>query len=137
MTTISGTTSALSSLVSLYSSESGASATADSTATGTTDSGLTSDQVSNLVSIVEGGSAGAMSGPDALLGQSTTSSSDLSSIIDAIEAGKSDGSSSASATGASPTSTMTSTATADQQKAAAVMQSVYQTQQANLFTLLG
>jgi hypothetical protein len=130
MTTISGSTTALSSLTSLYASESGSSAT-DSTKA---DGGLTSDQVANLVSLAEGNSGSNASGLSALLGQSTTSPGDLNSIIDAIQA-QTAGAASDTASD-SDTAKAPSTAT-DQQKAAAMMQSIYQTQQANLFTLLG
>lgn len=140
MTTISTSTSTLSSLASLYASENDASAaTGAGTSTGSTTSGastqggLTSDQMANLVSIIEGKASSSTSGLDTLLGQSAPSgASDLSSIIDAIQA-----QTGAAASAGTTDAGATTTATADQQKAAAMMQSLYATQQANLFTLLG
>jgi hypothetical protein len=126
MTTISGTTSSLSSLAALYQAENVASA---STGTG---AGLTSDQVDSLENIVEGEGSTAASNLSTLLGQSTTSPTDLNSIIDAIQA-----QGTASASDSTSTGSTTTSAATEQQKAAALMTSIYQTQQANLFTLLG
>jgi hypothetical protein len=138
MTTISGSTSALSSLTALYAAETASSA--DTGTNGASGKGiLTSDQVKSLVGTVEGS---ATSGISTLFGQSTTSPTDLSSIIDAIQA-QSDTAATDAATGAAKettgggtTGTSTSPVT-EQQKAATLMQSIYQTQQSNLFTLLG
>jgi hypothetical protein len=64
----------------------------------------------------------------------------MSAVFDAIDAQMEANATSAlnaSSAGSDGTSTSTtSTATVEQQKAAALMQSVYQSQQSNLFTLL-
>jgi hypothetical protein len=124
MTTISSNTSAFSSLVSLYAkSDDG---------TGSSSASLTQAQQQNIVSMLEGGDSSTSSGLSTLLGTSdtTTSSTDLNSILDAIQA-QTD-----ATAGAATTDNSTSTATTEQ-KAATLMQSVYQSQQSNLFTLLG
>jgi hypothetical protein len=126
MTTISGSASALSSLASLYANENASTSSASPNT-------LTSVQVNKLVGIAEAGTGGATNSISTLLGgQSTTSTPDLNSIIDSIQA-QTDA---ATASTDSPMST-TASAPTEQQKAASLMQSVYQTQQNNLFTLLG
>lgn len=122
MTTIASNTAALSSLVSLYGSENGSGAK------------LTSDQVSSIESMVEGNGGSTSTGLSALLGTSSTSADDMNSILDNIAAQAGTTNTTASASDSTPTTTA---ATTQQQKAAALMQSVYQSQQANLFTLLG
>lgn len=122
VTTIASNTAALSSLVSLYGSENGSGAK------------LTSDQVSSIESMVEGSGGSTSTGLSALLGTSSTSTDDMNSILDNIAAQAGTTTTTAAASDSAPTTT---TATTQQQKAAALMQSVYQSQQANLFTLLG
>jgi hypothetical protein len=126
MTTISSSTSALSSLTSLY-------ATSDGDTAGST--ALSQTQQQSLIGMLEGSdSSTASSGIDGLLGtpDTTGSGTDLSAIFDAIQA--QNDATTASATGSSSTSA--TTAPTEQQKAATLMQSVYQSQQSNLFTLL-
>ena len=128
MTTISSSSAALTSLASLYANEQAGTSANDGT--DKTTAGLSDSQISSLVGLAEGSGTNGASQISTLLGQTTTSSGDLSSIIDAIQA-------QGTGSGTTATDGSTTNATTDQQKAAAMMQSIYQTQQANLFTLLG
>jgi hypothetical protein len=142
MTTISSNTTALASLLSLYANSSSSTST-DGGASNASTAGLTSDQMGSVVNMVEGTTPDTTSGLDAMLADSssTDDGSDMSAVFDAIDAQMEANATSAlnaSSAGSDGTSTSTtSTATAEQQKAAALMQSVYQSQQSNLFTLLG
>jgi hypothetical protein len=129
MTTITSNTAALASLSAYY-------AQANSHAGNGT--ALTSSQESSMVAMVQG-SSDASTGLSALLGSTdgTTSSTDLSGILDAIQAQTDASVANATAGTTSSSATGSTTATSSEQKAIAMMQSVYQSQQANLFTLLG
>lgn len=132
MTTISSSTTALSSLLSLSAKTNDAS--------GTGSSALDTSQQSSILKMIEGGDSSANAGLAALLGTGsdagTATGTDLSAILDAIQAQTDSPATATDGTGATG-STTGSTATTEQQKAATLMQSVYQSQQSNLFTLLG